>query len=284
MTDTAPPAAGIDDCRHVEAEEASAVVAVLEADPLVAAPAAEMVATSGVVPGEARFLTVGGPSRSLLYMGTSVLPLRGGTQELRAFGRAVAAMGRGSMSVHGRRELVSSIWETLGLHWGAPRDHRATQVLMELSRPVDPHLPLPGIRPAGLGEFEDVLPVAAAMYREELGSDPFTPGAGVPFRRRVARSLARGRTWVGFDGDEIVFKADIAAMSPQVAQIQGVWVRPGRRSRGIGTGGTAAVCAAVQSLGLTPSLVVNESNTPAVRAYRGVGMTPVVPYATVLTY
>src|SRR5699024_10792803 len=118
----------------------------------------------------------------------------------------------------------------------------------------------------------------------ELGSDPFTPGAGVPFRRRVARSLARGRTWVGFDGDEIVFKADIAAMSPQVAQIQGGWVRPGRRSRRIGTGRRAAVGAAVQSLGLTPSLVVNESTTPGVRAYRGVGMTPVVPYATVLTY
>lgn len=286
MTNTAEPAAGVDGCRGVDAGEAREVLEVLEADPLVAAPAAEKLAVSGVPPGpEGRFLTAGGPARSLLFVGNSVLPLRGRPENLRAFGRAVSSLGVPTMSVHGRRELVAGLWETLGLHWGAPREYRGGQLLMELSSPVDPRLVLPGIRPASLDEFRSVLPAAAAMYREELGSDPFAVGSGVPFRRRVARSLARRRTWVGTDhGGRIVYKADIAAFAPRVAQIQGVWVEPDMRGTGLGTGGTAAVCAALQARGFTPSLVVNETNPAAVRAYRRVGMTSEVAYATVLTY
>ena len=126
------------------------------------------------------------------------------------------------------------------------------------------------------------LAAAAAMYREELRADPFALGAGVPFRRRVARSVARGRTYVAVDGDQVFFKADVAAISSRIAQIQGVWVDPRMRGTGLGAGGTAAVCAPLQARGLVPSLVVNDSNAPARAAYRRVGMIDVVDYATIL--
>lgn len=259
------------------------MLGVLESDPLVSAPAAEKFAASGARAGsDGRFLTLGGPERSLVFVGSSVLPLRGDADDHLELGRAVAGLGFGPMSVHGRRDHVAELWASLGGCWGDPRDYRGAQFLMVLERPVEPSLPLGGIRPAGLEQFETVLTAAAAMYREELGSDPFAVGAGIPFRRRVARSLARGRTWVGVDDDEVFFKADVAAISPRVAQIQGIWVRPDRRGAGLGAGGTAAVCAGLQSRRLTPSLVVNGSNAAARSAYRRVGMVDVVDYATVL--
>lgn len=284
MTDTAASTTGVDRCRGVVSGEAGAVLATLDSDPLVAVPAAEKLAVTGALPGpEGRFLTIGGPERALLFVGTSVLPLRGDRDDLRTFGETVARLGV-TMSVHGRRGPVACLWETLGTGWGAPREYRDAQQLMVAGRPVDPVLVSDAVRPAALAEFESVLPAAAGMYREELGADPFAVGGGVPFRRRVARSLARGRTWVQVVRGHVVFKADIAAISPSGAQIQGVWVHPEHRGEGLGTVGIASLCAALQSRGLTPSLVVNDSNTAAVRSYLRMGMVPAVPYATVLTY
>jgi ribosomal protein S18 acetylase RimI-like enzyme len=267
----------------VDAGETREVLGVLESDPLVSCPAAEKVAASGAGPGpEGRFLTLGGPGRSLVFVGSSVLPLRGDAVDHHALGRAVAGLGFGPMSVHGRREHVAALWASLGACWDPPREIRDSQFLMALERPVEQGLVLGGIRAASLSEFEQVLAAAAAMYREELGSDPFAVGSGIPFRRRVARSLSRGRTWVGTDDGGVFFKADVAAVSPRSAQIQGVWVRPDRRGAGLGSGGIAAVCAALQATSLTPSLVVNGSNSAARSAYRRVGMSDVIDYATVL--
>lgn len=283
MTDTAAPEAATGGCRGVGPGEARALLGVLESDPLVSCPAAEKFAASGAVPGpEGRFLTLGGPERSLVFVGGSVLPLRGDAHDHHELGLAVAGLGFGPMSVHGRRDQVSALWGALGSCWGPSRELRGAQHLMALRHPVDRSLVLGDIRAATLLEFEQVLAAAAAMYREELGSDPFAVGSGIPFRRRVARSLARGRTWIGVDDGEVFFKADVAAVSPWSAQIQGVWVRPGRRGAGLGTGGIAAVCAALQAGRLTPSLVVNGSNAAARSAYRRVGMVDVVDYATVL--
>lgn len=283
MTDTVAPGTGIGGCRDVGPGETAAVSEVLASDPLVSAPAAEKLATSGVAAGgDGRFLTLGGPGRSLVFIGSSVLPLRGDGPDLGALGGAVAALGLGPMSVHGRRERVAALWPELREAWGEAREFRRHQFLMTLERPVDRTLIPQGVRPATLEEFEPVLAAAAAMYREELRADPFAVGAGIPFRRRVARSLARGRTWVAFERGEVVFKADVAALAPRVAQIQGIWVHRDRRGTGLGSGGTAAVCAALQDRGLTPSLVVNGSNTAARAAYRRVGMTDAVDYATVL--
>lgn len=283
MTDTVAPGTGVGGCREIGPGDAGAVLAVLGSDPFVAAPAAEKFARSGPLAGpDGRFLTRGGPERSLVFVSGSVLPLRGDADDLLALGEAVALVGVGPMSVHGRRDRVAAMWPSLGARWGVYREHRDGQLLMALRRPVDAGLVAEGIRPASLHEFDPVLAAASAMYREELRSDPFAVGGGIPFRRRVARSIARGRTWVGVHRDEVVFKADIAAISPGVAQIQGVWVHPRRRGAGMGVGGTAAVCAALQSRGLVPSLVVNGSNSPARMAYRRVGMEDVVDYATVL--
>jgi predicted GNAT family acetyltransferase len=65
--------------------------------------------------------------------------------------------------------------------------------------------------------------------------------------------------------------------------VQGVWVAPALRGRGIGTAGTAAVVEYARTV-LAPvvSLYVNGFNHPARAAYRRVGFREVGQYASVL--
>ncbi len=62
----------------------------------------------------------------------------------------------------------------------------------------------------------------------------------------------------------MVFKAEIGALSTQVALIQGVWVHPRHRGQGISAPGTAAVVDRIRRLyRRLPSLYVNQDNLPA---------------------
>lgn len=80
-----------------------------------------------------------------------------------------------------------------------------------------------------------------------------------------------------------MFKAEIGAMSSRVGQVQGVWVHPDRRGRGLGSAGTAAVVdRLVSGMGRVASLYVNSYNQAARTAYRKLGFQQVGTFATVL--
>jgi predicted GNAT family acetyltransferase len=65
--------------------------------------------------------------------------------------------------------------------------------------------------------------------------------------------------------------------------VQGVWVAPAYRGRGIGTAGTAAVVEyARTSIAPVVSLYVNDYNLAARRAYERVGFREVGMFASVL--
>jgi predicted GNAT family acetyltransferase len=87
-----------------------------------------------------------------------------------------------------------------------------------------------------------------------------------------------------FDDQGVVFKAEVACVTPYAAQVQGVWVRPDRRGEGLSTSGMAAVVSHVISTGLAPvvSLYVNEWNTPARAAYARVGFEQTATFATLM--
>ncbi len=124
-------------------------------------------------------------------------------------------------------------------------------------------------------EIEAYYPAAVAMFTEEVGVDPRAGDGGRWYRARVADLIASGRAFARFDGDEVVFKAEIGALSSQVALIQGVWVHPRRRGQGFSAPGTAAVVDRIRRLyRRLPSLYVNRDNLPARASYARVGFTP----------
>lgn len=270
--------------RLLEERDANLVRSALDSAPVAACMVAARVEEAGVHP-----LRLGGELwghgnrlSGMCFSGANLVPLRGGPDAMRAFADRALRRRRVCSSLVGPSEQVLALWEEVEAQWGPAREVRAEQPLMALSeRPhVDPDPLVRSVRP---DELERYLPAAVAMFTEEVGVDPSTDGGAAGYRARVADLIAGGRAFARFEDGEVVFKAEIGALSSTVGQIQGVWVHPDRRSTGLGTAGTAAVAdRLVRGLGRTASLYVNGYNVAARAAYQKVGFRSVGEFATVL--
>jgi predicted GNAT family acetyltransferase len=166
--------------------------------------------------------------------------------------------------------------------WGPARVVRPRQPLL-VATTAGHVAPDPEVRPVRREELRGYLPAAVAMFTEELGVSPIGHDAGASYRKRVAELINSGRTFARFGArGEVEFKAEIGALSDGTAQIQGVWVPPRLRGRGIGTAAMAAVLHHALRLAPTASLYVNDFNTPARRMYERLGMQQTNTFSTVL--
>jgi predicted GNAT family acetyltransferase len=121
------------------------------------------------------------------------------------------------------------------------------------------------------------------MFTEEVGVSPIGPDGGAGYRARVAELIGAGRAFARIEDGQVIFKAEIGAVTPRACQVQGVWVRPEYRGRGLAATGVAAVVAeALRSIAPVVSLYVNDFNAPARAAYRRAGFTEVDTFMSVL--
>jgi predicted GNAT family acetyltransferase len=216
------------------------------------------------------------------YAGGSLVPVGGDTETWQALARYVARRPRGCTSIVGLADTVAAIWPLLARTWAPARSIRPNQPLLVLDGPV-PTRSDPAVRPARSNELERYLPAATAMFTEELGVSPHVAPGSAAYRTRVSELIDARRAFASFDfRGQVTFKAEIAAVSPHTCQIQGVWVRPDLRGRGIGTASLATVLSYALELAPTVSLYVNDYNTPARRLYARLGMRQVATLATVL--
>ena len=190
--------------------------------------------------------------------------------------------GRKCATILGPAELVLSLWERLEPRWGPARDVRADQPLMscpsEPFGPVDPHVRL--VRP---DELDAYFPSAVSMFTEEVGVDPRAGDDGRGYRARISELIGARRAYARFDGETVMFKAEVGSLSSNVALIQGVWVHPQLRGRGLAAPAMAAVVRAIQrEMRRTPSLYVNQYNHAARRTYDRIGFRQVGTFASVL--
>ena len=89
------------------------------------------------------------------------------------------------------------------------------------------------LRPAGREDLEHVVQAQAAMAFEVSGVDPLKKDpAG--FRERYLRRIEKKRVWVLIENEQLIFKADIIADTPQASYIEGVYVRAEERGKGLG--------------------------------------------------
>ncbi|MQA17833.1 MAG: GNAT family N-acetyltransferase, partial [Pseudonocardiaceae bacterium] len=116
-----------------------------------------------------------------------------------------------------------------------------------------------------------------------VGVPPTGSDGGAQYRARVAELVRSGRAFARFEDGEVVFKAEVGAVTPHACQVQGVWVRPDRRGNGLSVTGMAAVVdQALRVIAPAVSLYVNDYNAAARSAYRRVGFREVGTFATVL--
>jgi hypothetical protein len=219
-----------------------------------------------------------------VFNGGNLLPLGGTSADWTALAEHVVRAPQVCTSIVGPVDAVAAMWTVLEPRWGPARAIREQQPLLALDRDeplgAEPH---PRLRVMHPDEIERYLPAAAAMFREELGISPFGGRSGHSYRRRVESLLGTGRAFGIVDHDgRMAFKADLGAITAATCQVQGVWVRPDLRGRGLGTAGLAGVLQQALRLAPTASLYVNDFNLPARRMYARLGLRQVATLQTVL--
>lgn len=188
-------------------------------------------------------------------------------------------------SIFGPARPVMGLWERLRGSWPEPFDVRPDQPLLAMDRSPGPELLsgiARGVRWGTEEDFPHILPASAAMFEEEVGYSPFSGGAE-GYRGRVRNLLRQERTILLMgEHDEVVFKADIGSVSRGVCQIQGVWMNPRYRGRGMAAPCMAAVVEMARRKAPVITLYVNAFNHRAVATYRRVGFSQSDVFATVL--
>ncbi|WP_374456499.1 GNAT family N-acetyltransferase [Nocardioides sp.] len=218
------------------------------------------------------------------HLGANLVPVQCTPDDVLAF--ADVALRRRSTvgTIVGPYDVVASLWDALEPRWQRPREFRARQPHLEMgqvpSMPGDPD-----VRVTTPRDLEQLYPACVAMYTEEVGVSPESDaGGGDLYRARVQQLIGRGWSMASFDDHGVVFKAEVACVTPYAAQVQGVWVRPDRRGQGLAAAGMAAVVSHVIGSGVAPvvSLYVNEWNAPARATYARVGFEQTATFATLM--
>jgi uncharacterized protein len=270
--------------RLLDNRDAHWVRAAMDADPVVSCMVAARVETAGTDPWRlgGELWGFGHRLEGLCFSGANLVPLRGDRSAVRAFADRALRRGRNCSSLVGPAATVLDLWSELAPNWGPSREVRDEQPLLAMhGRPAVAGDRL--VRPVRPDELDRYLPAAVAMFTEEVGVDPTLGDGGAGYRSRVAELIAAGRAFARFENGQVVYKAEIGALSSRVGQLQGVWVHPDRRGHGLGSAGTAAVVERlVGSLGRVASLYVNSYNSPARAAYAKLGFRQVGTFATVL--
>lgn len=225
---------------------------------------------------------VDGRVAALCYSGANLWPVAAGVVASRLFAERARRQGRRCSSIVGDAESVRVMWRYLEPSWGKAREIRDAQPLLSISgSPLVK--PDPGVRQVRPDELDVLLPACVAMFTEEIGVSPVAADGGVLYRARVAEFIGQRRSFARIENGRVLFKAEIGAVAGGVCQVQGVWVTPELRGRGLGVAGTASVVALAQAM-FAPvvSLYVNEFNHVARAAYDRVGFRRVGTFASIL--
>ncbi|MFD7014351.1 GNAT family N-acetyltransferase [Streptomyces sp. NPDC059161] len=273
--------------RVLEPGDLGAALAILESDPVANAFVTSRVQIAGLDPwrlgGEMWGWYADGRLRSLCYSGANLVPICATPEAVRSFADRARRTGRRCSSIVGPAESTAQLWRLLEPHWGPARDVRPHQPLMVTERMPDAIEPDPYVRRIRKDEMDAIMPACVAMFTEEVGVSPLAGDGGLLYQARVAELVGSGRSFARIEDGKVVFKAEIGAATTQACQIQGVWVAPEHRGKGLSTTGMAAVLRyALADVAPVVSLYVNDFNAPARACYRRVGFRETGAFMSVL--
>lgn len=213
--------------------------------------------------------------------GGTVFPAGDDPEAIPGFVRAIGP-------VRSAASILGPSMQALGLHlglserwpgaWGSELNVRRVQPLMLLD-----HLPLgetdPRVRMLTQRDYDSYLHASVDMYTEEIGTSPFKYGPG--YERFVRERLRSGDAYGIVDEGRVIFKADLGPRVGDHVQLQGVWLEPELRGRGLSVPALAGMLRRVMRRYERVSLYVNDFNAAAVRAYERLGFERVGTLSTV---
>jgi uncharacterized protein len=220
--------------------------------------------------------------RSLCHAGSNLVPVNAEPAALTAW-TEFAGGHRMCASIIGPSTVAMDLWQRLGDRWGPAwseaRDVRPHQPVLSIE--TDPAIPAdPRVRRVTLDQWDAYTDAAVKMYTEEIGVSPIQ-GNPAGYRFYVRQLITSGRAFGIFEGGRVIFKADLGSVSGTVSQVQGVWLEPELRGRGLAAPAMAAVVMLARAAVPTVSLYVNDYNRPARATYARVGFRQVGEFATI---
>lgn len=217
-----------------------------------------------------------------LHIGANLVPIRVRAEDVASLA-GYALRARTSIStIVGPSDAVEALWAVVSAEWGTPREVRPRQPHMQISGPVQIR-PDPAVRRTQPADIDLVYPACVAMYTEEVGLSPESGGGRDLYRTRVRQLISRGWQFARFEDGRVIFKAEVACVTPYAAQVQGVYVVPDRRGEGLASHGMAAVAEIVRAeIAPVASLYVNEHNVGAQKAYARAGFVETTKFTTIM--
>jgi uncharacterized protein len=223
-----------------------------------------------------------GVLRALCHAGSNLVPVNADDDAIEAWAE-FAGPQRMCASIIGPSGVALALWHRLadrwGDSWGETRNVRPHQPVMTITSPPSV-VPDPRVRRVTLDQWDAYTDAAVKMYTEEIGVSP-TQGNPAGYRFYVRQLITSGRAFGIFEGRRVIFKADLGSVSASVCQVQGVWLEPELRGRGLAAPAVAAVVQLARSMVPTVSLYVNDYNLAARATYARVGFEQVGEFATV---
>lgn len=223
-----------------------------------------------------------GELRSLCHAGANLVPVNADADAVAAWVE-FAGPERTCFSIIGPSDVALDLWRRLSHRWGSAwskvREVRPRQPVMAIfDQPLV--TPDPGVRRMGLEHWDSYYEAAVKMYTEEVGVSP-VQGNPAGYRFYVRQLISSGRAFGLLQNGRVVFKADVGSVAGSVCQVQGVWLDPALRGRGLAAPAMAKVVQLARTIAPTVSLYVNDYNKPARATYARVGFTDVGEFATI---
>jgi predicted GNAT family acetyltransferase len=219
---------------------------------------------------------------SMCHVGANLVPVNATPAACEAFAERAARNGPRSSTIVGPHDAVALLWAALEEHWPRPRDLRWNQPHLVATSPP-PMKGDPLVRRTTKKEADVLYPACVAMYTEEVGISPESDGGRDLYRARVDQLIGRGWSFSRIEDGRVVFKAEVACATPSACQIQGVYVHPEMRGRGLAAAGMATVVdTCLREIAPAVSLYVNSHNAPARAAYLRAGFVQQGTFATLM--
>jgi uncharacterized protein len=219
---------------------------------------------------------------SACHAAANLVPVQATAPAVAAFAEHAVSRPRRCATIVGPADAVEALWDRLTPHWPRPRDVRRNQPHLQISQ-APAVAPDPLVRRTESVDADLLYPACVAMYTEEVGVSPEAGGGAELYRARVAQLVAKGWSFARIENGRVVFKAEVAAVSPYACQVQGVFVDPSRRGEGLAAAGMAAVVQhALRDIAPVVSLYVNEHNVAARRAYARAGFEQSGVFTTIM--
>lgn len=132
------------------------------------------------------------------------------------------------------------------------------------------HQDIPELRLARPEDLEHVVRAQAAMVLEISGVDPLRKDP-VGFRQRYLRRIDKNRVWVLMNKRQLIFKLDVITETPDATYIEGVYVSPEERGKGLGRTCLAEVGRKLLAHAKAIHLFVENENTRTTAFYSKLG-------------